>query len=240
MNTTNKTTTTMGSNTSGTNSTTLSHELVARDEQIIGCFFAAFAIQYFLHKDMLNNKLIAPQFINVFSDIEVCASQRIYINNLIGNSKKYIKVIEELQLLYLEYCSDVNKNPQPYLLFLSRINKSFLIRQIFNHTDRMLEKYQFIEDFVNKDKVDLDKLNSKIWHFPVEQQILILARIYSSITDEHTDKIKTILVSYRENLKRLITEIESNKSKYNDIQKNNIKFFRQSLLEYDEAITPKE
>lgn len=226
---------TIGANTNGTNSSTLAHELVARDEQIVGIFFSAFAIQYFLHKDMLNNKLTAPSFINIFSDIDTFATQRMFIKNLIGN-KKYIKVIEEIQSIFLEFCSHSNKNPQPYLLFLSRINKAFLIRQIFNHSDQVLDKYQFIDDYLNKEQIDLDKLNTKIWHFPVEQQILILSRIYSTISDGYSEKMKTILNSYRENLQRLLDEAQKNPNRYQAVALTNLKFFKQSLSEYDAAI----
>ncbi len=214
--------------TSSNAATTVAHELIARDEQIIGTFFSAIAIQYFLHKDMLNNKLIPPTFITINSDVETFATQRMFIKNLIGNTK-YIKVIEELQSLFLEYCSNPKKNPQPYLLFLSRINKAFLIRQIFNHSNQILEKYQFVEDFIGQQQIDLDKLNAKMWHFPVEQQILILARIYSTINDTYEDKKKTILNSYKENVQRLIAEVNKNPNRYQVIQVNNLKLFVQEL-----------
>jgi hypothetical protein len=217
------------------NTTTVAHELVARDEQIVGVFFSAFAIQYFLHKDMLNNKLIAPNFLNIFADIETYATQRMFIKNLIGN-KKYAKVIDDLQSLLLEYCVNPTKNSQPYLLFLSRINKAFLIRQVFQHSDQVLEKYQFIEDFLGQEQVDLEKLNAKMWHFPVEQQILILARIYSTIHDEYDDKKKTIMNSYRENVQRLIDEVQKNPARYQVIQVNNLKLMKKSLIDYDEAV----
>jgi hypothetical protein len=224
----------MNENTASMNTTTVAHELVARDEQIVGVFFSAFAIQYFLHKDMLNNKLIAPNFLNIFADIETYATQRMFIKNLIGN-KKYSKVIEDLQSVFLEYCANPTKNSQPYLLFLSRINKAFLIRQVFQHSDQVLEKYQFIQDFLGKEQVDLDKLNTKMWHFPVEQQILILARIYSTIHDEYEEKKKTIINSYKENVQRLIEEVNKNPARYQVIQVNNLKLFKKSLIDYDES-----
>ena len=51
-------------NTSAQN--TLAHELSARDEQFVGIFFAAFAIQYYLHKEMLSVKMTAPIFLDFF------------------------------------------------------------------------------------------------------------------------------------------------------------------------------
>lgn len=218
--------------TANPNTTTVAHELVARDEQLIGIFFAAFSIQYFLHKEMLNNKLSAPNFLNLFGDIETYATQRMFIKNLLGN-KKYVKVTEDLQNIFLEYCANPTKNTQPYLLFLSRINKAFLIRQIFNHSDQVLEKYQFIEEFLNQEQVDLDKLNTKMWHFPVEQQILILARIYSTVHDDYNEKKKTIFNSYRENLQRLIDEVNRSPNRYQVSQVNNLKLFKKALLDYD-------
>lgn len=226
----------MNENTASMNTTTVAHELVARDEQIVGVFFSAFAIQYFLHKDMLNNKLISPNFLNIFADIETYATQRMFIKNLIGN-KKYSKVIEDLQSIFLEYCANPTKNSQPYLLFLSRINKAFLIRQVFQHSDQVLEKYQFIQDFLGQEQIDFDKLNTKMWHFPAEQQILILARIYSTIHDEYEEKKKTIMNSYKENVQRLIEEVNKHPSRYQVIQVNNLKLFKKSLIDYDESIS---
>lgn len=225
----------MNDNTSSVNTTTVAHELVARDEQIVGVFFSAFAIQYFLHKDMLSNKLNAPNFLNIFADIETYATQRMFVKNIIGN-KKYAKVIEELQSVFLEFCTNPVKNSQPYLLFLSRINKAFLIRQVFQHSDQILEKYQFIEDFLNKEEVDLDKLNTKMWHLPVEQQLLIIARIYSTIHDDYDDKKKTVINSYKENVQRLIDESNKNPARYQAIQVNNLKIMKKALFDYEESI----
>lgn len=221
--------------TSNINTSTVAHELIARDEQIVGVFFAAVAIQYYLHKDMLSNKLVAPNFLNIFADIETYATQRMFIKNLIGNAK-YKKVIEDMQSIYLEYNVNPSKNPQPYLLFLSRINKAFLIRQVFNHSDQILDKYRFIEDFVGQEQVDLDKLNTKMWHFPVEQQILILARIYSTIHDEYDEKKKTVFNSYKENVQRLIYEASKNPTRYQIIQQNNLKIFQAGIDDYEEKM----
>ncbi|NCQ51814.1 hypothetical protein GW796_07965 [archaeon] len=230
---------TLSNSTSSTTNGSLAHELVARDEQIIGVFFTAFAIQYFLHKDMLHNKITPPTFITLFSDVETYATQRMFIKNLISD-KKYVKIIEEMQSLFLEFCSNTSKNPQPYLLFLSRINKAFLIRQVFNHSDQILEKYQFIDDFLNKDQIDMEKLNTKMWHFPVEQQILILARIYSTILDGYANKKKTILKSYKENLQRLIDEVNKNPTRYQVVQINNLKLFHRIIVEYETQIKGNE
>ena len=156
------------------------------------------------------------------------ASQRIFIKELIHN-EKFAKVIGELQILFLEYCSNPKKNPQPYQSFLARINKSFLIRQIFNHSNQVLEKYAFIEDFLGKQQVDLDRLNAKMWHFPIEQQILILARVYASVTDGLTNKIKTIGDSYKENVTRFVSEVNKFPNKYQIVQVENLKNFMAEL-----------
>jgi len=207
---------------------TIDNELIARDEKIVGIFFAAVAIQYYLHKDMLVNKLVFPHFLYAFSDIETYATQRVFIKDLIGNNK-YSNVIEDMQSLFLEHSTNPTKNQQPYLLFLSRINKEFLISQIFNHNDQISEKYQFIEDFLGQEYVDLDKLNDKIWHFPTEQQILILARIYSTIHDNYEDKKKTILNSFKENVQRFLKEVSDNPNRYKAVQITNLKGFQINL-----------
>ncbi len=213
--------------TTSTQTEEVAQELLARDEQLVGVFFSALAIQYFLHKDMLNNKLIPPNFVAINGDIQTCATQRMFIKELIHN-KKYLKLVEELQMIFLEYVRDPRKYPQPYLLFLSRINKGLLIRQIFSHGG-VVDKYSFIEDFYGKKQIDLDKLNAKMWHFPIEQQILILAKIYSGIQDGFEDKKKTIATSYKENVTRFIAEVNKFPNKYQVTQVNNLRLFMQEL-----------
>ena len=220
----------MNNNTEKTISTQteeIVQELLVRDERLVSVFFSAIAIQYFLHKDMLNNKLIPPNFISINGDVETCATQRMFIKELIHN-KKYGKLMEELQLIYLEYVRDPKKYPQPYILFLSRINKSLLIRQIFSHAG-IIDKYSFIEDFYGVENIDIEKLNSKMWHFPIEQQILILARVYSGITDKFIDKRKTIFNSYKENVTRFVAEVNKYPNKYQVSQVNNLKLFMQDF-----------
>lgn len=209
-----------------TSTNTLAHEMIARDEQFVGIFFACFAIQYYLHKDMLQNKLTAPSFLKFFGDIEVYASQRVFIKNIIAN-KKYSKVIEEMQSLFLECSADPIKHPNPHSLFLSRLNKAFLIRQIFHHSDQVLEKYKFIETFLGKDiaSLNIDELHSKMWHLPVEQQLLILVRIFSQIRDGYDNKKKNIMASFAENLLRLKEEIKRNPERHSALQGSNLILF---------------
>lgn len=210
------------------NTESVAIELVARDEQQVGIFFSALAIQYFLHRDMLSTKIISPSFVSLFSDVDTKASQRIFIKELIHN-EKFSKVIEDLQILFLEYCGNPKKNPQPYQAFLGRINKAFLIRQIFNHSNQVLEKYAFIEDFLGLQQIDLDRLNAKMWHFPIEQQILILARVYASVNDPLENKVKTIGESYKENVTRFVSEVNKYPNKYQIIQVENLKGFMSDL-----------
>lgn len=181
---------------------TLAHELLARDEQFVGIFFAAFAIQYYLHKDMLAKKINPPVFLDFFKDIELYASQRVFIKNIISN-KKYKLICEEVQNLLIEY--NINQEKRPYEIFLSRMNKAFLIRQIFKHSNQILEKYRFIGNFINKEinEIDYKILYEKMWHLPIEQQLLICVCIFSKLQDSFESKKKSIGSSFLENTKRL-------------------------------------
>lgn len=207
--------------TSGHN--TLAHELLARDEQFVGIFFAAFAIQYYLHRDMLNIKIREPQFLDLFKDIELYASQRVFIKNIISN-KKYKGICEEMHSYLLEY--NQNQEKRPYDIFLSRINKGFLIRQIFKHTDQVLEKYRFVGNFINKDisQLDQDDLFNKMWHLPVEQQLLVCVCIFSKLSDNFENKKKPLGQSFVENSQRL-KEAFSTMGKQNSIEFANLELF---------------
>lgn len=182
---------------------TLSHELLARDEQNVGIFFASFAIQYYLHKEMLSVKLNhPPKFLDEFQDVELYASQRVFIKNIIGN-KKYKTICEEIEGLLLEYNDKISKKPHD--IFLLRLNKSFLIRQIFGHSQQLMEKYRFVRNFIGKEinEISDEELLAKMWHLPVEQQVLVCAAVFSNIKDNFGNKKKTIADSFIENAKRL-------------------------------------
>lgn len=178
---------------------TLAHEQIARDEQFVGLFFAAFSIQYCTENNE-SDVLKDIEFLKLFKDIDLYVSQRIFIKSII-NTKSYKSVCEELHNLII---NEKQKNGQnPYDYFLSTINKGnkgFLIRQIFNHTDQLLEKYRFISDFVNNDisKIDVELLYKKMWHLPLEQQILVCVYIFSKITDTFESEKKTIGLSFNE------------------------------------------
>ena len=60
-----------------------------------------------------------------FSDIDIYASQRVFVKNILTN-KSYTKVVRTMENLFLEYNGDDSK--MPYLIMLSRINKGFLIK----------------------------------------------------------------------------------------------------------------
>lgn len=209
--------------------TTLAHELVAREEKNVELFFAAFAIQYYMHKDMLINNLNPPTFIKFFGDMELYASQRVFINNLINN-KKYKNVVERMEKLLLEY--NVNSNRLPYESYLNSINKAFLIRQIFEHTDQTLAKYVFIKDFINKDiaDIDLDALDLKMGSLPVEQKILILVRIFIQLKDTFENKKKEIMESFIENIRRKKDEYVS-KNKVATVEYENVQKFLDKFIE---------
>lgn len=188
--------------TENTGASTLAHELVAREEQNIGIFFAAFSIQFYMTREMLKQRLNKPVFLNHFGDVEVFASQRIFIKNIIIN-KYYQNLCEEIEYLLIEHNNDDTK--QPHELLLSRINKAFLIRQIFKQTDQVLPKYHFVEDFLGQEinNIDMDILYKKMETLPVEQQILVLSRIFTQVKDSFENKKKPILASFIENVMRV-------------------------------------
>ncbi len=216
-------------NTTNGTVTTMAHELVARDEQSVGIFFSSVAIQYFLHKDMIQSKINPPEFIKFFADIEIYGSQRVFIKNLISN-KNYAKVLDEMRSLFME--CDKSPDKHSYTLFLARINKSFLIRQIFRHTDQVLDKYNFIDKFVNPDinNINMDELYKSMWLLPVEQQILILTRVFISIQDTMDTKKKNILLSFAENVARVQDEIKRNPSRHQPIEISNVVNFGKFIV----------
>ncbi len=206
---------------------TLAHEIILKEEQNIGIFFAAFAIQFYFHKEMMSSKVYKPSFLRFFSDIDIYASQRVFVKNIITN-KKYSKVVNAMENLFLEYSGDDSK--MPYLLMLSRINKGFLIRQIFSQTDQVLTKYEFINDFVGKDisQLDFNDLNEKMQFLPEEQQILILARLFILMRDGFEDRKKTLKASFAENIIRMKHEYEA-KGKTQTVEYSN-------LLSYEQVV----
>lgn len=206
--------------------------MLSRDEAKIGQFFAAVATQYFLHRDMLTNKLVAPNFLNSYDNYEMCAGQRIMIKDLIA-SESFKKVMDEMNALYMEYCNETGRRTPPASIFLSRINKAFLIRQIFEHTENLEGKSQFVRDYINKESIDIDDLGGKMWATPVEHQIIILARVFDTLNDGIEEKKKTIMNSYRENLHRLTVDVRQHPNKHVNIHGGNLEAFRKGLHEYD-------
>jgi len=184
---------------------TLAHEQLARDEQFVGVFFASFAIQYFSQKDKKFD-VREIKFLDFFKDIELYVSQRAFVKNMI-ESKNFKKICDELSHLITK----PNLDKTPYDAFLSTINKGnkgFLIRQIFFHTDQVLEKYRFISDFLNKpmSQIDIDDLFKKMWHLDIEQQILVCVCIFSRLVDNYDSEKKSIGASYNEKAKKLHTQ----------------------------------
>lgn len=203
---------------------TLAHELVAREEQSVGIFFAAFAIQYYVHKDMLTKKINVPTFLKFFSDIELYASQRVLIKDIINN-KKYKFIVLELEKLLLDYNADASR--LPYETFLNKIyNKAFLIRQIFEHTNQTLSKYSIIKDYINIELINLDlnELADKMANFTNEEKILMLIRIFIQQKDAYESKKKEIMDSFLENIQRKKEEYKL-KNKTNSIEYTNLENF---------------
>lgn len=169
-----------------------------KDEQYVGIFFAAFVIQYYLHKDFSSLSIESVDYLEPFKDFELYASQRVFIKNIISN-KKYTILCQEIKYMLFEYNS--KKEKSPHEIFISRINKEVQIKQIFAQGEDILNKYKFIHELThqNVSEIDMDELHKKIWHFPIEQQILICIYLFSKIKDEYENKKKSIGDSFVEN-----------------------------------------
>lgn len=219
----------MSTKTENTGASTLAHELVAREEQNIGTFFSAFAIQFYMCKEMLKYKLVKPNFIHNFSDVNLYASQRVLIKNFITNPL-YRDLAIEIEDLLVQHNNNLSK--PPHEIFLSNINKAFLIRQIFKQTDQVLPKYKFIEDFIGLDisQLDINKLGQHLQTLPVGDQILVVSRIFSQMKDSFESKKKTVLTSFIENIKRTRQEyIQKNKAVGQDY--NTLEMFYNSFYD---------
>lgn len=208
-------------------SSTLAHEMVAREEQNVGIFLSAFAIQYYFSKEMLKYKLNKPKLLMYFGDIELYASQRVLIKNIISNPF-YHHIIDKISVLLLEH--NQNSEKLPHEMLLSKMNKAFIIRQIFQQTDQILPRYEFIDKFINISIVELDlnRLFEAMKDMPIEQQILILTRIFSNMKDDFEEKKKSLNDSFNENIKR-VKQDYINKNKTTTIEYENIEFLWKSL-----------
>lgn len=189
-------------------STTLAHELVAREEHNVGIFIAAFAIQYYFSKEMVKHSLVTPKFLMNYGATDIYASQRVFIKNIIRHPD-YKQIINKLYNILIEYNSSPKQLPQE--LLLAKINKAFVIRQIFKQTDQVLPRYDFMDEFVDKNIADLDMdlLYDAMSALPLEQQILVLARIYAHLTDQFEDKKRSINTSFLENIRRWLSDAKA-------------------------------
>lgn len=205
-----------------TNSVTFSHEIVAIEEARIGVFFAAWAIQYLLTPKMLRMKNIAPLYLEKNANVELYAAQRVFVMKLIEHPA-FKDVENEMEFLLGQYALDNTIDPDS--LFLNSINKSFLIRQIFKKTAQVLPKYNFIEDFigVSLKNFDWDLLAEKLKVLPIEQKILVIARIFDR-TGDNVNRNKTIIGSFIENSKRNVDILEKKNLK-NTQEYVNLKMF---------------
>lgn len=179
---------------------TLAHELIAKEEQNVFIFFVAYAIQFYMTKDIIQNEIKTPFFISDCKDIELYASQRVFIKKILSNPK-YKNINKELENLFLT--NDGAKKLDT--IFFNKLNKAFLIRQIFKQTDQVLQKYQFIDNFIDLEfyDIDLNELLKEMKHLTIKEQILVLVRVFSNIKDMFENKKKTIGTSFLENINRI-------------------------------------
>lgn len=184
--------------------TSLAHEQLANDEINVHIFFASVATQYYLEKDMLNMGVSFPFFIIKYKDIQLSISQRAFINSIIKN-KSFNSMILEMKSLYIKS----NNKLSPSDIFLNSIQKGFLIRQIFQHTEQVLSKYKFILNYkdISFKEINIDDLYKKIESFDISQQILICTYVFSNIVDRVQDKNKSILNSFIENTEKTLNHL---------------------------------
>ena len=195
--------------------------VISSDEELyVYKFFSAFYIQFLLQKEFSNTPILKLQFMEKHLNDQIYASQRIFIKNLIGNSN-YKVFCDEMKNLFLEY--NENKSVSPCNLFLSRINKEALLKQIFIQGSG---KYKFLHPFVDLSgtSIDLDDLYNKIWHLSQEQQIVIFAYIFSRIHDTNVKKKKLLKDSFTENCQR-VQDYNKQTNKGTQIEAENIEFF---------------
>lgn len=195
--------------------------VISSDEELyVYKFFSAFYIQFLLQKEFSNTPILKLQFMEKHLNDQIYASQRIFINNLIGNSN-YKVFCDEMKNLFLEY--NENKSFSPCNLFLSRINKEALLKQIFIQGSG---KYKFLHPFVDLSgtSIDLDDLYNKIWHLSQEQQIVIFAYIFSRLHDTNVKKKKLLKDSFTENCQR-VQYYNKQTNKGTQTEAENIEFF---------------
>lgn len=189
-----------------TSGATFSHEIVAMEEAKIGIFFSALAIQLLLTPKMLKMKNIYPEYLEKNANVEICAAQRVVIQKII-DLPEFKDVKEEFEFFISQYAID--NSVEPVQIFLNGINKSFLIRQIFKKTAQILPKYDFIENYIGVPfrEFNWEQLSKDMMSFPIEQKILILARIFDR-TGDNVGRNKTIIGSLIENSRRNISLLE--------------------------------
>lgn len=201
---------------------TVSDEIVieSEEERNIYRFFNAFYIQFLLRKDFSQIPILKLQFLEKYVDDSIYASQRIFIKDLIANPNFKI-FCDEMKNLFLEY--NETKSLSPCNLFLKRINKDVLIKQIFIQSTG---KYKFLHPFVKMsgNTINPEELSSKIWHLSQEQQIVIFAYIFSTLHDSNIKKKKLLKDSFTENCERVQIYNKTN-NKGTQTEKENIDFF---------------
>lgn len=204
----------------------VSNEVVisSEEERHVYRFFNAFYIQFLLRKDFANTPILKLQFLEKYTDDHIYASQRIFIKDLISNPDFKI-FCDEMKNLFLEY-NETNAL-SPCALFLKRINKDVLIKQIFVQG---IGKYKFLHPFVKMsgNTINCEDLNSKVWHLSQEQQIVIFAYIFSTLHDSNVKKRKLLKDSFTENCQR-VQEYNKASGKGTQTEKENIDFFLKML-----------
>lgn len=189
-----------------TNGATFSHDIVAMEEEKIGIFFASLAIQFLLTPKILKMKNIFPKYLEKHANTEICAAQRVFIQKII-DLPSFKDVRDEFEFCLGQYALDNTFPPEE--IYLASINKSFLIRQIFKQSSQILPKYNFIENYIGVPLRDFDwnKFSTELDDLPINQKILVLARIFDR-TGDTVGRNKTIIGSLIENSNKNVILLE--------------------------------
>lgn len=221
-----------------TTPTTLAHEQLAKDEQFVGVFIASLLL--YMNKEKYNISAEKFAFTEYYKDTELALPQQIFAKKII-DSHAFRDFIDYINLLLSKSENDKAKN-SPLDIFLDSFkkgDKAFLIRQIFRHTDQVLEKYRFLDSFcdININDIDLDLLNRGLWQLPIEQKVLCVTYIFSQLDDETVEQrtsISEIIKKLETASQEEVIETEEEKSLYKFFNA----FYIQFLLQKDFSNIP--
>lgn len=221
-----------------TTPTALAHEQLAKDEQFVGVFIATLLL--YMNRDKYNITDDKFAFTEYYKDTELTTEQQSFAKKVVEASV-FRDFLDYINLLLSKSVADKSQ-VSPLDIFLDSFkkgDKAFLIRQIFRHTDQILEKYRFLDSFCldEVDAIDLDLLNRNIWQFPIEQKVLCLTYIFSQLDNDSIDGRLSISAIIKKN-EAIGTEEIISSPEEQAVYKFFNAFYIQFLLQKDFSNTP--